>query len=43
MKQKYLSSGIQKKIFKIYAYITSSCTFIIYDRSMELYAPYFKK
>ena len=39
MKQKYLSSGIQK----IYDYITSSCTFIIYDRSMELYAPYFKK
>lgn len=32
-----------EKIFKIYAYITSSCTFIIYDRSMELYAPYFKK
>ena len=42
MTHKHLSSGIQKKYLnpRLYYFF---CTFIINDRSMELYAPYFKK
>jgi len=43
MKHKHLSSGIQKKYLKSTFILLFFCTFIINDRSMELYAPYFKK